>query len=103
MHGCVHRPGDIVITREDYIRYAERRAALAGIVQALLITKHLLFVGFSLSDDNFFQIISAVKRAVAGEESGSNKQDGRFGSAMSLEHIPCKFVFEIRHCMNVNG
>jgi hypothetical protein len=28
-----------------------RRAALAGIVQALLVTRHMLFVGFSLRDD----------------------------------------------------
>ena len=31
--------------REDYIRYHERRQALAGIVQAFLITKHMLFIG----------------------------------------------------------
>ena len=33
MHGCVNHPSDIVLTRSDYIRYSERRAALAGIVQ----------------------------------------------------------------------
>ncbi len=29
-----------------------QKAALGGIVQSLLITKHFLFVGFSLTDDN---------------------------------------------------
>jgi hypothetical protein len=29
----------------------EQREALSGIVQTLLITKHMLFVGFSLTDD----------------------------------------------------
>jgi hypothetical protein len=53
-----------VLTREDYLRYAERRAALSGIVQALLITKHMLFVGFSLTDDNFHRIADAVRRAI---------------------------------------
>jgi hypothetical protein len=38
---------------EDYLRYESRRAALAGIVQSLLITKHMLFIGFGLQDDNF--------------------------------------------------
>jgi len=64
MHGCVTHPDDIVLTREDYIRYAERRAALAGIVQALLITRHMLFVGFSLEDDNFHRIVDAVRKAI---------------------------------------
>lgn len=64
MHGCVTTPGDIVLTREDYVRYGERSAALAGIVQAMLITRHMLFVGFSLDDDNFHRIVDAVRRAL---------------------------------------
>jgi hypothetical protein len=30
MHGCVTHPADIVLTRKDYIRYAENSAALGG-------------------------------------------------------------------------
>ena len=30
-----------------------RPACVVGVVQALLLTKHVLFVGFSLQDDNF--------------------------------------------------
>ncbi len=63
MHGCVEHPEDIVLTRAHYLAYRERREALAGIVQALLITRHMLFLGFSLEDDNFHQIIRAVRRA----------------------------------------
>lgn len=66
MHGCVTHPEDIVLTREDYIQYSERKAALAGIVQTLLITKHMLFIGFSLNDENFFKIASTVKKAMPG-------------------------------------
>ncbi len=46
LHGCVKEPQDIVPTRADYLRYDERRAALKGIVQAMLITCHMLFVDF---------------------------------------------------------
>jgi hypothetical protein len=70
MHGTVQSPDDIVITRENYFRYSEQNAALAGIVQAMLVTKTLLFVGFSLKDENFMRIIDAVRRVVKGEESG---------------------------------
>jgi hypothetical protein len=31
MHGCVNHKEDIVLTREDYHRYNQRRAALAGV------------------------------------------------------------------------
>jgi hypothetical protein len=71
MHGCVHAPADIVLTRQDYVRYAERNAALAGIVQAKLITRHMLFLGFSLKDDNFHRIVDAVRRAVTGADRDS--------------------------------
>jgi hypothetical protein len=62
MHGCVHAPEDIVLSRDDYLGYNDRRAALTGIVQCLLVTKKLVFVGFSLSDYNFHQIHHSVRR-----------------------------------------
>lgn len=86
-HGLLKGKAINCIIREDYIRYAERRAALAGIVQSLLITKHLLFIGFSLVDDNFFQIISAVKKALTAEDP-SSFSEGRFGTALNVVSNP---------------
>lgn len=68
MHGCVSRPHTIVLTREDYLRFQENRSALAGIVQALLLTRHMLFVGFGFTDDNFHRIAHAVRTALKGED-----------------------------------
>ncbi len=64
LHGCISRDADIVLTREDYLRYGDRRSALAGFVQALLITHHMLFVGFGLSDDNFHRILDDVRKVL---------------------------------------
>lgn len=77
MHGCVSRPETIVLTREDYLRFQENRTALAGIVQALLITRHMLFVGFSFTDDNFHRIAHAVRQAVRSSEAPR-----RFGTTL---------------------
>lgn len=82
MHGCVHAPEDIVLTRRDYVRYAERNAALAGIVQAMLVTRHMWFVGFGLDDDNFHRIVDSVRRACGGARG-----DG-LGSAVTLFSNP---------------
>lgn len=68
MHGCVSVPEDIVIRREDYLRYSERRAALAGIVQATMLTRQMLFVGFSLRDGNFHRAVDDVRRALSGNK-----------------------------------
>ncbi|EFA77396.1 hypothetical protein PPL_12611 [Heterostelium album PN500] len=78
LHGCVSHPSDIVITREDYIRYGDKREALSGILQSSLITKHILFVGFSLVDDNFFQVMSAVKAA-------TQKTQKKYGTALFIQ------------------
>jgi hypothetical protein len=78
MHGCVRVPEDIVLTRRDYVRYTERNAALAGIVQAMLVTRHMWFVGFGLDDDNFHRIVDAVRRACTGADRD------RLGTAVTL-------------------
>jgi NAD-dependent SIR2 family protein deacetylase len=71
LHGCISQPDKIVLTREDYLRYDADRAALAGLVQGILMTRHVLFVGFSLSDDNFHRIADAVRR-VSKERYGTS-------------------------------
>jgi hypothetical protein len=85
LHGSIERPEEIVLTREDFLRFRERRAALAGIVQAMLLTKHLLFVGFSLNDDNFHRIVDEVRRA--RRPDGADLPEP-FGTALLLGEEP---------------
>lgn len=75
MHGCVDHPEDIVLTREDYLRYTDKRAALAGIVQALLMTRHMLFVGYSLRDHTFQQLVDDVHKALYGTDHKDEAAD----------------------------
>jgi len=89
MHGCVNHLEDIVLTREDFLRYADRRSALAGIVQALLITRHMLFVGFSLSDENFLRIADQVRKVVRLPDAGGRRVQGEpFGTALLIGSSP---------------
>lgn len=81
MHGCLSAPDNIVLTRESYTRYDENLPGLAGIVQAFLITRHMLFVGFSLTDDNFHRIVDAVRRLRENDSQAASKQ---FGTALTL-------------------
>lgn len=84
MHGCVTRPDSIVLTREDYLKFQENRTALAGIVQALLLTRHMLFVGFSFTDDNFHRIAHAVRQSLAQVP----RPEARFGSTLVVGTNP---------------
>ena len=86
MHGSIDHPDDIVLTRQDYLRYSERRAALTGIVQALLVTRHMLFAGFSLQDEHFHRLVHDVRNAI-----GAARRQGTptgFGTALILRPEP---------------
>ena len=61
MHGCVLYPDQIVLSGKDY----SQRKILAGIVQSNLLTTHLLFCGFSLTDPNYLKIIQEVRDALS--------------------------------------
>ena len=62
-----------VFPHDDYLDYSAGRRALAGIVQSMLITRHMLFVGFSLRDDNFHQIAYDVRKAAPDPASSDRR------------------------------
>ena len=72
--------------------YRKEREALAGIVQAMLMTKHMLFVGFSFNDPNFHQIVHEVRRATANraidEADSSSDPKPKMGTNLTLVHEP---------------
>lgn len=94
LHGDVRKPEDIVITRSQMTYTREQRPALSGIVETILITKHMLFVGFSLQDPNFSELAGAVRRALAGRittDEGERRGFGAvdtFGTLLTLHNRP---------------
>ena len=66
LNGDIHQPGSMVLTTDDLKRHPNERRALEGVVQSLLLTSHLLFVGFSLTDKNFLELAEAVSRFARG-------------------------------------
>lgn len=83
MHGGVHEPGSIILSRTDYLRFEGEGVALAGVVQAMLLTRHLVFVGYSLSDDNFHRLVHQAAQVGAGA-AGAVRRPGRSMRATAL-------------------
>lgn len=81
LHGTVEDPSSIVLTRDDYMRMDREGSALAGIVQALLITRRMLFVGYSLDDDRFHQIAHDARAAIGSRDE--RPASDPFGTALS--------------------
>lgn len=67
--------GDVVFTRESLESYDEQRRPLAGLLQGLLLTRHLLFVGCSMTDQNVErnvdQVAALLRRHGSGEPVGT--------------------------------
>lgn len=62
LNGDIEQPDSIVLTEHDLERWPDERRALQGVVQGLLLTSHLLFVGFSLTDADFLELAHAVSK-----------------------------------------
>ena len=81
LHGTIERPDDLVLTRDDYLGLPARAGALFGVLQAMLMTRHMLFVGYSLTDDTFHKVMHEVRQARSGVS-------GKVGTAVVLFDDP---------------
>lgn len=63
LHGSVNDPENMILTRSDYLNMPRRYGALMGLVQGLLLTRRMVFVGYSLSDEDFHELIEEVRTA----------------------------------------
>ena len=86
LHGDLRHEKGIVLTRDDYLRFGESGGALAGVVQQMLLTKHLLFAGFSFTDENFFRLAHGARRAL--EDVG--RKPRLVGTALELHDQPIR-------------
>ena len=80
LHGDLADPGGIVLTRRDFVRFDARTGPAGALLQSLLLTRHLLLVGVSLTDDNVVRLVREVE--VYREEHGL---EGRFGTLLDVE------------------
>jgi hypothetical protein len=83
LHGCLTRPEKIVITRADYLDMPRQHGALMGLVQGLLMMRHMMFVGYSLSDEDFQELVHEVRRAI-----GHQRNPKPIGTVLTLETDP---------------
>ncbi|MFZ4735581.1 MAG: SIR2 family protein [Bradymonadia bacterium] len=65
MHGDLLLGDTVVLTRDDYLGYEERRPAMVSLLQSLFLSRTFFFYGFGLSDPNFLLIYNAVLRKQA--------------------------------------
>lgn len=70
LHGSVDNHKDMILTRSDYLRMPRQYGALMGLVQGLLMMRKMVFVGYSLSDEDFHELLEEVRAARGEHTSG---------------------------------
>ena len=102
LHGDAAHPESIVLTREQYLEFGDHRTALAGVLQSLLLTRHVLFVGTSMLDDDLIRIAHQVRSVlgdhVPGDHGPGDRVRGeddpgpgrRSGTVLSLGEDPLR-------------
>jgi hypothetical protein len=61
MHGTVAHPDEIVLSRDDYELYAQRRPGFLQILGSDLITSTFLFLGLSFTDPNLSYLMGTLR------------------------------------------
>jgi tetratricopeptide (TPR) repeat protein len=71
LHGCIEvansDTGRLILTREDYRFYEQHRRPLFRRLREDLVQQTLLFIGYSLDDDNFRQILDDCRKELNTE------------------------------------
>jgi hypothetical protein len=82
MHGDVDSE-NLVLSRDEFLGYDTLWRPLASMVQTSMMTRHVLFVGFSLNDENFVRLGRDVSLLL-----GRMKLDRVVGTVLTLRHEP---------------
>jgi hypothetical protein len=82
LHGTIGQ--DLVLTRGEYLGAVSTHAALRGLVQAMLLTRHMLFVGYSMTDEDFHQLVHEVRTSVKDHK---NKNFGTVTLLQGRQHL----------------
>ncbi|GAA4678042.1 SIR2 family protein [Pseudonocardia yuanmonensis] len=81
LNGDVDHPESIVLARRDFLRHQALARPAAAVLEAMMLTRHLLIVGASLTDDNVLRLTHEVSEFRA-EHGG---KDQPFGTVLDVE------------------
>lgn len=67
IHGCCTKPESIVIDEKDYKKFAEKGKYLAAKIMTLFMEHPVIFIGYSISDENIINILENISVCLSQE------------------------------------
>lgn len=68
IHGSITKPSSLVLTSKDYELFNEKNPYLAAKLITLFVEHPIVFIGYSLSDDNIISLIKAITSCLGQEK-----------------------------------
>lgn len=68
IHGCITEPDSIVLTSRDYKKFFKKRKVLSAKIINLFTENPVIFMGYSLSDENIKSILIDIFECLESEE-----------------------------------
>jgi formylglycine-generating enzyme required for sulfatase activity len=62
IHGCISRPSQCIISEEDYYNWLTFDSEIKNLVRAWFLINRIVFIGYSLMDINFRQLLIELRR-----------------------------------------
>lgn len=76
IHGCCSEPETMILTNEDYEDYHQKNPYLVAKLLTLLVEHPIIFMGYSLKDENILSIIKEITKCL--DQEGINELQDRF-------------------------
>ncbi|MEC0234476.1 SIR2 family protein [Paenibacillus kribbensis] len=68
LHGCAKSPGDIVLAKDDYIKFEKNSVLISAKITSMMLNSPIIFMGYSLTDVNVRKIIRNFTRSLTDAE-----------------------------------
>lgn len=99
LHGDIEHAETIVLSDQDYADLESWGGALYGVVQTLLMTGHLLFVGFGFADPDFDRLLEEVNEV--RRRAKDVEADRRIATALALTEAEASRYPEVFHRLHM--
>lgn len=69
IHGCVLKPEEIIISKNDYTNFKKKQKYLSAKLLTYFIEHPIIFIGYSLSDENIVGILNDIADMISVEDN----------------------------------
>jgi hypothetical protein len=88
IHGCSTKAESLVLTDEDYYDFNEKNTYLAAKLITLFVEHPIVFIGYSISDENISSLLKAISKCIGKENIEKLRQNLIFVQRLNLNEEP---------------